>query len=585
MARPITWRNVAGPDFSGSAEILGQAQKSLGGAFDALRDTKDTYEEGRTDRNTQAFMDQLQQYGSSEELAQAQQAGDLQELRSGFGSMIDQNKVSADAVRDRVTSLRGRENADYTHEQQQMDQAEKPLVGDFSSRIAKVRAGDDVSGNFDQIRADLQASADSEDMRSTTAAKLLRTIDGRQNNLTQRQRNNEEHGRKTAKRDRAEAADSLVTNAVRGFNTEEDTVTSGVKSLRESFTPDMTSAERSQAETMFKQRVASTTSVAEGDQKYVNRANASVDRKYNLKSNIFTSYDPENAQQGVDDLVDKYTTGEGDDKFFMGIGNSKKREKKINQLRTMASGGIETGSGETIPVPTRLLNDVVASARDNGLIWNSVGDLETMVLDKMESPLYQEQYGNHLKGIQAKNQIQDEAYSLLSEGQPENMLKNLGLPEPTQPNYGEDSPVPAEIPQIFKPGSVNDGAGASFGRSVSEGASNMLGLVGDDIAGNNDFSLLGTLNPTAEGSAAKYLSDSVSNWGPIFQSIGQFGRGAVTSNIASSEVTEAVGRVKSSIDAGEQPSQSDMDATLKLMAERPELFNEDAIKALTGLNQ
>ena len=105
---PITWRNVNAPSSGGAADLFGQAQESFDGAIKAARDTKDGFEKGRTDRNTQAFMSQLQQYGSSEELAAAQESGALADLRGQFGSMVDQDKVSADAVTDRVTNLQGR---------------------------------------------------------------------------------------------------------------------------------------------------------------------------------------------------------------------------------------------------------------------------------------------------------------------------------------------------------------------------------------------------------------------------------------------------------------------------------------------
>jgi len=106
MANPITWKNVAAPSSGAAADLFGQAQDSFDGAIKAARDTKDGFEKGRTDRNTQAFMNQLQQYGSSEELAAAQQSGALADLRGQFGSMVDQDKVSADAVTNRVTNFR-----------------------------------------------------------------------------------------------------------------------------------------------------------------------------------------------------------------------------------------------------------------------------------------------------------------------------------------------------------------------------------------------------------------------------------------------------------------------------------------------
>jgi hypothetical protein len=53
---PITWKNINGPSFNGVSESLARAGQSFGGAIDALQQTKDTFEDGRTDRNTQAFI-------------------------------------------------------------------------------------------------------------------------------------------------------------------------------------------------------------------------------------------------------------------------------------------------------------------------------------------------------------------------------------------------------------------------------------------------------------------------------------------------------------------------------------------------
>lgn len=142
MARsPITWRNVAAPDFSGAADMMGQAQESFTGALDTVQATKDDWEKGRTDRNTQDFLGQLQKYGTSEELAAAQQSGDLAQQRDQYGSMIDQDKVGVDAIRDRVSGLQGRETDDYNYDQMMTGREDKRISDPLSRRIADIDLG------------------------------------------------------------------------------------------------------------------------------------------------------------------------------------------------------------------------------------------------------------------------------------------------------------------------------------------------------------------------------------------------------------------------------------------------------------
>jgi len=133
---PITWKNVNGPDFEGVSETLGRAGESLTEGVDAIRQGKDTFEKGRTDRNTQAFMEQLSRFGSPEELAAAQESGQVANMRSEFGNLIDRDKTDSDAITDRVTGLRQDQTANREYAASEKAFGNRDALNRFNERIA-----------------------------------------------------------------------------------------------------------------------------------------------------------------------------------------------------------------------------------------------------------------------------------------------------------------------------------------------------------------------------------------------------------------------------------------------------------------
>jgi len=177
MVQPITWRNVNSPTFGGAAQIMDQAGRSLSGAFDTLRQTKDTYEEGRTDRNTQDFLSQMNQYRTPEALAEAQQNGDIASLReklSGNG-LIDTNQTSGDAIRTRLAGMRENEMAKLGYDEKKRALAEREDVNRFQSMLAGNQfdeagkfLGESELANRGELAQQLkQASQDSVDRKHT----------------------------------------------------------------------------------------------------------------------------------------------------------------------------------------------------------------------------------------------------------------------------------------------------------------------------------------------------------------------------------------------------------------------------------
>lgn len=150
MANPITWRNIAAPNFSGASDMMGKAQESFTGALDALGDTKDQFEQGRTKRNTQDFMAELSKYRTPEELAAAQESGAIDALRQQYSGngLIDTDKTDAGAIRDTLTGLRQTRVADREYADSETEFANREARDNAQAALA--------SGNlerFDEILA------------------------------------------------------------------------------------------------------------------------------------------------------------------------------------------------------------------------------------------------------------------------------------------------------------------------------------------------------------------------------------------------------------------------------------------------
>lgn len=99
---PITWRNIENDPTQGSALLFETALRSFNdgmGKFQGIVDSRNELNQQNWDTqkevNTDQFLDRLAQFKTPEELAAAQQAGQLQALKAQFGAQIDR-----DAVRD-----------------------------------------------------------------------------------------------------------------------------------------------------------------------------------------------------------------------------------------------------------------------------------------------------------------------------------------------------------------------------------------------------------------------------------------------------------------------------------------------------
>lgn len=97
---PITWRNIENDSTRGAAMLFETARRAFNdgiGNFKGIVDSRNEVNQQnwntQKEVNTDQFLDRLAQYKTPEELAAAQAAGDLQNLKAQFGGQIDRDAV------------------------------------------------------------------------------------------------------------------------------------------------------------------------------------------------------------------------------------------------------------------------------------------------------------------------------------------------------------------------------------------------------------------------------------------------------------------------------------------------------------
>lgn len=193
---PITWRNVGATiGANDAARLFRGANDSIMGGLDRLRGAVGTVEKGRedqhkfkVDKNTDAFMDAVNQYKSPEELQAAQESGALDKLYSSFGNAINKD-VTRNAAEQRLTTLRNQDIAGAQHElttgeltDDKLSRAAQPTINKIDTMIARRdfagaretldtdSAAIDASGDTDDLWAKLISAEESVQDRNTRIA-------------------------------------------------------------------------------------------------------------------------------------------------------------------------------------------------------------------------------------------------------------------------------------------------------------------------------------------------------------------------------------------------------------------------------
>lgn len=163
MAGPITWQNVAAPNFSDAFRGMATAQQGFDTAFTGLGDLikkreateAANYEQGKVN-NTNAFLASVQEAKTPEEFAAREAA--LRTQLAGYGSQVDA-AAARSALDGRLGTLQQRSVANQQFTDQQVDVAGRPIAAGYNSALAQATKTDTVQGLMESIQIATGAGA------------------------------------------------------------------------------------------------------------------------------------------------------------------------------------------------------------------------------------------------------------------------------------------------------------------------------------------------------------------------------------------------------------------------------------------
>ena len=145
MSTPITWQNVSAPSARDAILAGSMAQQYVNSGFDNLNKvlaqvTKTNIEnwDNQKNNNTQAFLDQLNQYRTPEELQAAQASGALDALRQRYGPQVDQAAIRT-AEDGRLSTLQQRSLTGIDYKNKSLENELRPQIQQATALAA---AGD-----------------------------------------------------------------------------------------------------------------------------------------------------------------------------------------------------------------------------------------------------------------------------------------------------------------------------------------------------------------------------------------------------------------------------------------------------------
>ena len=158
---PITWRNIESDHTRGAASLFETARRALNdgmGNFKSIVDSRNELNQQNWDTqkevNTDLFLDRLAQYKTPEELAAAQQAGQLQALKAQFGGQIDRDAVR-DAEAAAAEQLMRRITAQNQYSDDKINRDARPDIDHFYDLVGQGRLKEAA-----QWKADKQLGVD-----------------------------------------------------------------------------------------------------------------------------------------------------------------------------------------------------------------------------------------------------------------------------------------------------------------------------------------------------------------------------------------------------------------------------------------
>ena len=108
MARPITWQTVRGASLAEAAAPMDSAAELINKGLGQFKSAQEDYVEQDKTRNTQAFLNQINQIRDPEAYRQAFESGELDSMLQQYGPYIDMGQAR-EAMNTRGTALRDRD--------------------------------------------------------------------------------------------------------------------------------------------------------------------------------------------------------------------------------------------------------------------------------------------------------------------------------------------------------------------------------------------------------------------------------------------------------------------------------------------
>lgn len=151
MATPIRWDTIRGPSLAEASRPMDAASNSFNNAFAQLgqvlaqKESLDAANwQNQKANNTNSFLDAVARYRTPEALQAAQASGELDALRSRFGSQIDASAVRG-AADTRMASLMDQTMRANTFTDAQRDRTEAPIMDQIGALTA--------AGKFNEANA------------------------------------------------------------------------------------------------------------------------------------------------------------------------------------------------------------------------------------------------------------------------------------------------------------------------------------------------------------------------------------------------------------------------------------------------
>lgn len=417
MAQPITWKTINAPDLSGASSILSQAGQSFNNALGALERTKNTFEEGRTDRNTQAFMDQLRQYQTPEELAAAQKAGDITSLRDQFGSLIDQSKVGTDAIQKRIGTMQEQVTRDYNYEQTQLEREQAPIARQIKLAIAQ----DD----------------DATVQRLLDENPNLKNAPGLMNQFNEAERTRLVQGREDRTYDQETLMNDLVSRigAAEGDRTDTQRVQAfEAAAIDQGLDPQYID----QGVELLKGGFERKTQLYGKDKQDYERAKTSLASKYGIGRSAFQGWDTTNPVEDSANVLKEFEqTDEDGNKFLFGMGDTEDRSRIAREVTDAMYNGVEVPGIGRVPITREVARLALQGVRGGTFDFDSTFQKEVAKLVRDGS--LQQDFNNYQAYKDALNDLETNKMRYALGKQDEQ------TPSKTAPKQTESREAPANV--------------------------------------------------------------------------------------------------------------------------------------------